>query len=405
MQCPTIFNKIWPLCFSSFFSKTGEFAYEIVFALLAIEFLDSNYFYLGLVYFVRFMPYVFFGAIGGWIADSYPQKNNMLFSEFFRLGVAASLSVFYINDSLNVYVLIISSMLITVGRSLFQPSFRSYLPTALEQKDLPVANSVLQIIEDIASIIGPLAGALFISLGGKVYVIYMYPITYVLSVFMLVFLRTNLPSGKKKLSLLDIFCDAKTTASQMRAENPNLFFVIAGTSMCVLFTASLLRFVLPSSIMNVYDDEALVGYIYSVMSLGTVVGGFCYVRIVRHSSPIQLMTSWMIYGVFFLATSIAISVHFVGVLLMIFFLGFCGAIVDISIITNIQFLSLKGDLGKNYALYSTLANASEAVSGLISGLFFILLGGASFSVISLLITVSAKTVISRIKRIEYEWKR
>lgn len=405
MQHSTTFNKIWPLCFSSFFSKTGEFAYEVVFALLAIEFLESNYFYLGLVYFVRFIPYVFFGAVGGWIADNHPQKNNMLFSELFRFGVAALLSAFYINDSLNVYVLLVSSMLITVGRSLFQPSFRSYLPTAIEQNKLPVANSVLQIIEDIASVLGPLICAIFISLGGKAYVIYMYPMTYIFSVFFLLFLKTNLPSGEKDFALLDVFREARKTASRMQVENPNLFFVIVGTSMCVLFTASLLRFVLPSSIMNFYENEALVGYVFSVMSFGTVVGGFCYVRMVKHSSPVQLMTAWMIYGVLFLATSIVINVHLVVVFLVIFFLGFCGAIVDISIVANIQFLSFKGDLGKNYALYSTIANASEAISGLISGVFFILLGGASFSVISLLITVSAKAVISRIKRVEYDWKR
>ena len=45
-----------------------------------------------------------------------------------------------------------------------------------------------------------------------------------------------------------------------------------------------------------------------------------------------------------------------------------GAFVDIGIITNIQQKSNKLDIGKNFGLFSTLANTSEAASGLIDGI-------------------------------------
>ena len=162
---------------------------------------------------------------------------------------------------------------------------------------------------------------------------------------------------------------------------------------------SLLRFVLLASIIDVYGDEALVGCVLSIMSCGTVLGGVCYTRLVKDSTPIQLMKSWMVYGLLFLAVSIAVNISLASVMVTVFFLGFSGAIVDISIITNIQSLSSKGGMGKNYGIFSTIINACEAASGLVSGLFPLLAGGLSFSIIALLIAMSAKSVIYKIERV------
>lgn len=398
-----IFNKkTLPLYGSSLVSKIGDFAYEVIFAILAIELLDFDLYYLGLVYFFRFIPYLLFGPVGGWLADEFPYKRNMLLGDILRFVATACLYIVYTEDSLNIYILVASAMVMTIGRGLFQPSFRAYLPSVLEKKNLPAGNSLLQIIEDVASIVGPLICSLIIAWGDKGDVIFMYSITYLGSVFFLLLLRKNQSCHRAVFLSVTIFVETKKIATDMFHKNKNLFMVIAGTSVCVLFTASLLRFVLPASIISIYEDEKLIGYVFSLMSLGTVLGSVCYTRLVRDSTPIQLMRSWMIYGTLFFAVSIVINFNLSGVFLIVFFLGFSGAMVDISIITNIQSLSEEGALGKNYGLYSTIANTFEAASGLVSGFFSLVLGGAAFSCLSVTIAVAAKTVIYqlRLKKME-----
>ncbi|MBI6854451.1 MFS transporter [Pseudomonas cichorii] len=169
-----ILNKnLLPLSLSSFISKTGDHAYEIAFALIALELLSFNYLYIGLVYFFRFLPYLFTGPIGGWLADGRPYKTNMIFSDLLRCAVAATLYILYHLELLEIFTLVTCSMIMTIGRSLFQPSFRSYLPTILDEKDLPAGNSLMQMIEDISSIIGPVAFSLSIMLGDKSHIILM----------------------------------------------------------------------------------------------------------------------------------------------------------------------------------------------------------------------------------------
>lgn len=390
-------KKLLPLYFSSLTSKTGEFAYEIAFAIIAIELLSFDLLHIGTVYFFRFIPYLFFGPIGGWLADAVPQKHNMILSDTLRLIVAAALYILYSGEILDIYSLVIGSMVMTVGRSFFQPSFRAYLPSVLSQKDLPAGNSIIQIIEDAASILGPLTCALIISFSEKGHVILLLCMTYLLSIFLLLFLMKNTPDSSGGLSFSGIITDIRNLA-----RNQNLLIVICGTSVCVLFTASLLRFVLPAAIISEHGDEALIGFLFSIMSTGTILGGVCYTSLVKNSTPTQLMQSWMVYGLLFLSVSIAINISLGGTTLLIFFLGFSGALVDISIITNIQSLSAKHETGKNYGIYSTITNTCEAASGFASGLLALVVGGLSFPIASLLIALAAKLTLIKIKNVKRE---
>ncbi|WP_311567287.1 hypothetical protein [Photobacterium arenosum] len=91
-----IFNrKLLPLSLASLTSKIGDFAHEVVFALITIELLSGDIFYIGLVYFLKFIPYLFSGPVGGWIADVFPFKRNMLLSDTLRLSVTFVMFITY----------------------------------------------------------------------------------------------------------------------------------------------------------------------------------------------------------------------------------------------------------------------------------------------------------------------
>jgi len=393
-------RKVLPLSLSSLISKTGDFAHDVVFVLITIELLSADIFMMGVVYFLRFIPYLFLGPIGGWLSDIFPHKNIMIANDILRCVVTFLMFTTYISGLLNIYILIIFSMLMTAGRSLFQPCFRAWLPTAIDKKQLPAGNSLFQIIEDVSSISGPLVCSVIIIISDKAWVLLLDSISYFLSVILLIFLQKNPSSSHRAFSLSRVFFDTKLSICTMHRHNKKLFKVIIGTSLCVLFTAALLRYVLPASILAIYGDEKLVGYIYSIMAAGTVVGGISYTFIIKHTTPLQLMKSWMIYGFMFLLVSIAIKFSLMATVIFIALLGFSGAIVDISIITNIQSLSFKNEMGKNYGLFSTLANTCESLSGLATGILSVIAGGFAFSVMALFIAASAGIMISKLQGVK-----
>ncbi|EML0424461.1 MFS transporter [Vibrio parahaemolyticus] len=396
-----VFNrKLLPLSLSSFISKIGDFAHEVVFALITIELLSGDIFYIGMVYFLKFIPYLFSGPVGGWIADAFPFKKNMLLSDSLRLSVTLLMFITYHFGLLNIVGLVLCAMLMTIGRSLFQPSFRSYLPFVLSKENLPEGNSLFQIIEDLASIIGPLLCALIISVADKSFVLLADSFTYLLSLICLLFLKRNQTHKDKKLSFTDLFTDTKESITNLRHHQTDLFMVIIGTTACVLFTAALLKYVLPAIIVEHYLKEELVGYVFSVMATGTVIGGILYPRIIKTSTPDLVMKAWMLYGALFVLVSISTNINLPSLFASVLILGFVGAIVDISIITNIQTLSRQGELGKNYGLYSTVANTGESLSGLVAGALAMIAGGFSFICMATSIVISARWALIKLRQEE-----
>lgn len=113
--------------------------------------------------------------------------------------------------------------------------------------------------------------------------------------------------------------------------------------------------------------EVEVSYIFAALASGTVVGSLLYAKFSVIRSPSALMKWWMAYGAVFILLACTINLSITLSYVISFVLGGCGAFVDISIVSLIQALSGKQDIGKNFGLFSTLANTGEAASGLIYG--------------------------------------
>lgn len=145
---------------SLFISKSGDYAYEVVFVFIVLESTHNNYLLTGFVYFFRFIPFLFFGPVGGWLADNYRLKNNLLLSEWLRLTVSLLLFITSLNGAVNLTILIVASILTTIGRSIFQPSYQTAVPRTVSADRLTGANGVSQVAEETASVVGPLLALL-----------------------------------------------------------------------------------------------------------------------------------------------------------------------------------------------------------------------------------------------------
>ncbi|WP_019223954.1 MFS transporter [Bartonella rattaustraliani] len=179
--------KNFPSLLSSLFiSKVGDYAYEVVFVFIVLEVTENNYLFTGLVYFFRFILFLFFGTVGGWMADNGCLKRNLLFSEWGRLFVSFLLFLTYLSGRADIFILIIASVVTTIGWALFQPSFQTAVPQIVADKDLARANSITHVAEETASIIGPLICSLILFVADKAWVLFFNGLTYSISILFLI---------------------------------------------------------------------------------------------------------------------------------------------------------------------------------------------------------------------------
>jgi len=182
--------------------------------------------------------------------------------------------------------------------------------------------------------------------------------------------------------------DAARSVSLLRNSNAPLFAVIGCTTICALFATSIIRFILPASVLEHFASEAAVGYVFSLLAAGTVLGGVLYTRFNPHTTVRLVVRYWLLYGGLFFAAAMALQFNSWLFLLVLFVVGFIGAFVDIAIVTNIQYLSSEHEVGRNFSLYFFTAVMGDAVSGLVASLVFVVAGPATFIWMTLMLFIA-----------------
>lgn len=353
---------------SLFISKTGDYAYEVVFVFIVLENTHNDYLLTGFVYFFRFIPFLFFGPVGGWMADNYRLKLNLLLSEWLRLVVSLLLFICSLNGSVSITVLIVASVLTTIGRSIFQPSYQTAVPRTVDTSRLAGANGVSQVAEETASVAGPLICSFILTFSDKSWVLLFNTLTYGVSIIFLLTFSENVAVKISAFRIKNVYKETLSSINELYYDTRGLFIAILFSSVCILFTGSILRFIIPAVTVSHGQGELITSWIFSLMAAGTITGGLLYGRSITQASPLRVMQFWFVYGMLLFVMSLTALYSMKFLLPLAFILGISGAFVDIALVTVIQTLSPAESTGKAFGTFSTLANTAEALSGLLSGL-------------------------------------
>ena len=370
------------------FSKCGEFAFEAAFAVAIVSITDADMLLIGIAYFFRYLPSVVFSPLGGWLADNANKKHTLLAIEVTKGLLALSFFALFSVFTPVLLALVGLAMVMTALECLYVPTFRAYFPDLVEKDELATVNSGIQVIEDAASILGPLVFSACVLLLSREATFLFFAMCLVVSAICIATLTPARRSVQQAFDGCAIIRDAAGSVSQLRAGNAPLFAVIGCTTLCAMFATSVIRFILPASVLEHFASEAAVGYVFSLLAAGTVVGGMLYTRFNPRTSAAMVLRYWMLYGGLFFAAAVALQFNNWLFLLILFLVGFIGAFVDIAIVTNIQCLSREHEVGRNFSLYYFTAVMGDAVSGLIASLVFVLAGPATFIWMTLMLFIA-----------------
>ncbi|MFJ4385419.1 MFS transporter [Pseudomonas sp. NPDC089408] len=370
------------------FSKCGEFAFEAAFAVAIVSLTEADLLLIGIAYFFRYLPSVVFSPLGGWLADNADKKKTLLAVEAAKGFLALAFFALFGLLTPVLPLLVGLSMLMTALECLYVPTFRAYFPDLVSRDDLASVNSGVQVIEDAASIIGPLVFSVCVILLSREATFLFFATCLVLSATSIATLGPGRQSARQAFDGRAIVRDAARSVGQLRVSNAPLFAVIGCTTLCAMFATSVIRFILPASVLEHFASEAAVGYVLSLLAAGTVLGGVLYTRFNPRTTARLVLRYWLLYGALFLTAAVALQFNSWLFLSILFLVGFIGAFVDIAIVTNIQCLSSEHEVGRNFSLYYFTAVIGDAVSGLVASLVFVLAGPATFFWMTLMLFVA-----------------
>lgn len=117
---------------------------------------------LGVVFVALSVPRLIFMIIGGAVADKFPKKNIMFYSNIIRAILVATILTWFIVGDVTLYTFALFALFFGLADAFFWSADGSILPELVENNRLTQANSLTQMTNQASVILGPVLGGILI---------------------------------------------------------------------------------------------------------------------------------------------------------------------------------------------------------------------------------------------------
>lgn len=328
-----------------------------------------------------FIPMLVLLPIGGIIADRFNKKNIMVILDF---STAILIFLFYVLvGKIDIVPLIAITMIILYGiQGAYQPAVKASVPVILETEYIMKANSLVDMINSIASMAGPIIGGVLFSIFGLIPILLVSIGCFFVAAIIEFFI--HIPFEKEKTTG-NIFAsgieDFKESFSFMFKKQPILWkisFIFASSN---LFLTSLILIGLPVIITQHLEfaqdtANALYGYAQGVVAAGAIIGGLLAGvlsnRLKSKTIPILLIgcaLSVIIAGVALQRLSAPMEIYII-LLIGCSLLLILHTLFQIQMVTYLQLLTPKDLIGRIISCFMCVVMCTSPLGQFIYGFIF-----------------------------------
>ncbi len=181
------FRTLWTGYLFSFF---GVWIQNITLAWVVVNQTNSAK-ALGTLLLIQFSPAMLLTLVGGSLADKYPRKKLLLYSQILILIPSIIVGIISINSPINLILLYVLVGIIGLAQAINNPVRQALIPEVVEKKDLAPAIYLNSTAFNIAKIAGPAIGGLMISLVGVFWTLTINNLNYLIMIIVLFFVKAD----------------------------------------------------------------------------------------------------------------------------------------------------------------------------------------------------------------------
>lgn len=357
-----------------------------------------------------FIPMIIFSLFGGVLADRINKRNIMVILDF---GTAAIIAVFYLIHGILpiVPIMIVCLMLLYSISGAYQPAVQASIPALLENEQIMSGNAVINMVNTLASLLGPIIGGILFGAWGLIPILIVSIVCFFSSAVMEIFIHIPFKKRKSEKSMASIVLDdLKESGRYIKDEKPEFVPVIVILALFNLIFSSVMIVGIPIMVVNILQmSDISLGITQGALGLGGLAGGLLGGII---GGRLKLKNGYL------LLAGCSVSALVMGIGLFSFIPPFIGywlitgmsfAAMALSTMFTIQMCSMVQQqtpahlIGKIMALIMAVANCAAPAGQAVYGLLFdvcskvpwaVLLGAA---VISIGISVYSKKVFLKLE--------
>jgi MFS family permease len=266
------FRLFW---FGQMISLIGTWMQSIGQAWLVLEMTHSALL-LGLVGALQFLPVMLLSLFGGVLADKWPKRKVLLFTQSSAMIQASILAILVITGTVQIWHILVLASLLGLTNSIDMPTRQAFVVEMVGRDSLPNAIALNSSVFNLARIVGPGIGGLIIALFGVAPLFLLNALSFiaVLIGLALIDLKTLYGQSKRAATLRD---EPKQSTLQSLREGlqyvfhtPSIFLIVAVVGVISLFGINF-NVVLPLFATDVLHAGATgFGFISSAFGLGSL---------------------------------------------------------------------------------------------------------------------------------------
>jgi MFS family permease len=275
------FLKLWS---AETISQFGSQVDDLAFALVAILVLDASAFEVAVLGTVLFLPFILFTLPAGVWVDRWPRRPVLIVGDFGRAVLYATVPIAYVADVLTLWQLYAVGFLVGVFQVFFDVAYQSYLPSLVDRDQIIEGNSKFEISRSAAQLSGPGLGGILVEILTAPYAVLVDALSFLASGLFILGIRKH-EEPPERATAAD---GSKTTFWAEVKEglrfvlgNPNLRAQAGCTGTSNFFFSAGFAVVLVFFVRELGLSPGLIGVVFSVGAVGSMIAAFTAMRIQR----------------------------------------------------------------------------------------------------------------------------
>lgn len=311
----------------------------------------------GIISACSFIPMIVLCPIGGIIADRINKRNIMVILDFST--AALTLAIALLLGKVDIILLLLISLIILYGiQGTYQPAVQASIPLLLDAEHIMQGNAIINLVNSLASLIGPIIGGILYSTFGIITILYVSIGCFLFSAIMEIFINIPYKKLEFKGNIFKIgLNDLKESFKFIKHDKPIIWKVSLIISAINLFLSALVIIGLPIIVTQSlgFDSELsnkLYGYAQGAIGAGSLLGGLLAgilaKKIKAKHSPIMLFLCMATLIPIGLSLNFVITpmISYIIILISCVLMMTLAALFSIQVMSYLQILTPENMLGK-----------------------------------------------------------
>lgn len=335
--------------------------------LLALSLTDDTRL-ISAVTFATFLPWLLLSLPAGVYLDRHDRRKIMYRANFVRGLIYSLIAIGAVTETLNIYVLILSSAINGVCELFFDMSSQAIIPAIVEEDDLELANGRLYITEVISNgFVGlPIGAWIFVVSTGAPFAV--NAVALIIASFLVRSIKVKLTdkSATDAASAKNSFADELKEGLKWLWNHKllrTLAILLGVANMCGMFANAVF-------VKFARDELGLgprgFGILLAAISIGSIIGGLVGDRVSKYLGPkIALILAYSVFGVSDLMPGFFPRIWAVAISGVV--MAIAGTVWNVITVSMRQRLIPPELFGRVNSVYRFIGTGTTAIGALIGG--------------------------------------